>query len=160
MLQSNSITNYEIDEEIQHIMNSDTVIRKNIQYRLVKASIFGRRQEVIYNVSIMYNPENYEIKSKISYNTDKHGNLTCTKIFKKKLTIATDKRAPKALIRHLLSLYNLSWWYRLKNVSILNGSLIAHGVRQKKRFSSEMIYFTYYPCTVYEALNKAQIVVK
>jgi len=144
---SHSIKNPEIDVEIQEIFRSHKLAKKLLCYEL---------NEQTYNVLLIHNPEKVKLTSKVDYNTSKHGLLSGVMSCNKKVCIIVDKKAPRALIKHLSSFHNLSWWGRCWNLLTANGRKLQQQYTEKKRFSSTYTTYTYTPCSVYEAMINAK----
>lgn len=147
MLQlSYRIENPEIDLEIQEIFRSTKLVKKFLCYKLNGKS---------YNFLLIHNPEKVKLTSKVAYNTSEHGSLSFVASCNKKVCIFVDKKAPRALIKHISIFHNLSWWSRCWNFFISNGSKIQHQCTEKKRFSTKYKIYTYTPCSWYEAMIKS-----
>lgn len=147
MLQlSYTIENPEIDLEIQKIFSSNQLAKKSLCYKLNEES---------YHILLIHNPERVKLTSKVNYNTSEHGPVSFVASCNKKVSIFVDKKAPRALIKHISSFHNLSWWGRLQSLVISNGSKIKHQFTEKKRFSTKYTIYTYTPCSWYEAMINA-----
>ena len=147
MLQvSYTIVNPEIDLEIKETFKSKQLFKKHLCYLLD-----GR----LYKVLIIHNPEKVKLTAKIEYNTEKHGRLSGVMSCHKKVGIFIDNKAPRALMKHISSFHNLSWWGRFRNLAASNGTKIQQQYTEKKRFSSKYTIYTYTPCTAYEAMINA-----
>ena len=144
---SYSIKNPEMDKEIQEIFRSNKLVKTLLCYKLKGKS---------YNILLIHNPEKVMLKSKVTYNTSKHGRLSVVAQCKKKICIIVDTRAPRALIKHIASFHNLSWWDRFRNLKTFNGSKVGHQVTEKKWYSDVYKIYTYTPCSWYEAMMLAK----
>lgn len=144
---SHRIKNPEIDAEIQEIFRSNKLAKKLLCYELNEQS---------YNILLIYNPEKMKLTTKVEYTTKKHGHLSGTASCSKKVCIIVDKKAPRALIKHLASSHNLSWWGRWRNLIIANGRKLQQQYTEKKRLSNSYTVYTYTPCTFYEAMLNAK----
>jgi hypothetical protein len=147
-LSPDKFENPDVDAEIQTFFTSTQLARKFLCYEL---------DGEFFNVLLIHNPNKLKLKSVISFNTQKHGLITSTLKYKKKIGIFVDKKAPKQLINHLLKLHHLSWWDRWRKLVVSNGDKISvEHTALKHGFSSVGYKISKYtPCSAYTAMVKA-----
>lgn len=144
---SYSIENPEVDIEIQEIFTSTQLTKRLLCYKL---------NEKLYKVLLVHNPEKVKLTSTVNFNTSEHGRSSCVASCNKKVCIFVDNKAPRALIKHISSFHNLSWWDRCWNLSVCNGSKLRAQITEKKRFSTSYTIRTYTLCSWYEAMMNAK----
>lgn len=141
--------NRDVDVEIQTLFASTQLARKFLRYE-----VDGR----FFNVLLIHNPNEFNLKSLISFNTQNQGLIKLTVKYDKKVGIFVDKEAPEELIDHISKLAQLSWWDSWWGV----GNLISNGTKISfdhssfdGGFSGTYSIYTYTPCTYYKAMKNA-----
>lgn len=138
----NQIENPEIDAEIRELFHSQELAKKSLWYEL---------DGNYYGVLLIHNPEKLNLYSKISFETNRHGNLNSTLHWSSKIGIFVNELAPQKLIDHITQLCELSWWDSTWNLSIYNGDKVSIS-----HLDGDWKY-TYTPETWYTSMLRAKL---